>query len=59
MLDQGGSAGPTYTQLGSSGATGRSGQPGSVAGYHQNTGTILKMMQWWMECLIDWLDECL
>jgi len=34
----GGSAGPTYTQLGSSGATGRSGQPGSVAGYHQNTG---------------------
>jgi len=34
----GGSAGPTYTQLSSSGAAGRSAQPPSVAGYHQNTG---------------------
>jgi len=37
----GGSAGPTYTQLSSSGGAGRSAQPPNVAGYHQNTGIII------------------
>jgi len=34
----GGSAGPTYTQLGGSGTSGRAGQASGVAGYHQSAG---------------------
>ena len=34
----GGSAGPTYTQLGGSGTSGRAGQATGVAGYHQSAG---------------------
>jgi len=34
----GGSVGPTYTQLGGSGSSGRTGQPSGVSGYHQSAG---------------------